>query len=82
MGKAVENISVTISDKAEKTYTANTDENGRIVVPPVNEDITDTNGSGAAKPDITVTLKDKSAGSTVMRTALSRAITISPVQKS
>ena len=46
MGKAVENISVTVSDKAEKTYTANTDENGRIVVPPVNEDITDKDGNG------------------------------------
>ena len=46
MGKAVPNISVTVSDKAEKTYTANTDENGRIVVPPVNEDITDKDGNG------------------------------------
>lgn len=46
MGKAVPNISVTVSDKAEKTYTADTDENGRIVVPPVNEDITDKDGNG------------------------------------
>ena len=46
MGNPVENISVTVSDKAEKTYTADTDENGRIVVPPVNEDITDKDGNG------------------------------------
>jgi len=46
MGKAVSNISVTVSDKAEKTYTADTDEDGRIVVPPVNEDITDKDGNG------------------------------------
>ena len=37
---------MTVSDKAEKTYTADTDENGRIVVPPVNEDITDKDGNG------------------------------------
>ncbi|MCR4693533.1 MAG: S-layer homology domain-containing protein [Firmicutes bacterium] len=46
MGNAVSGKSITISDSSEKEYTAVTDENGRIVVPPVNEDITDKDGNG------------------------------------
>lgn len=44
IGKAMTDITVTVDDKEEKTYTANTDENGSIVVPPLSEDMTDSEG--------------------------------------
>ncbi len=44
IGKPIANVSVTVKDIAEKSYTAITDENGVIVVPPLSEDITDENG--------------------------------------
>ena len=37
-------ISVTVNDVSEKTYTALTDENGKMVVPTLSEDITDSEG--------------------------------------
>ena len=45
-GNPLKDISVTVSDKAEKSLTDKTDENGKMVVPPLNEDITDENGVG------------------------------------
>ena len=45
-GNPLKDISVTVSDKAEKSLTDKTDENGKMVVPPLNEDITDENGAG------------------------------------
>lgn len=45
-GNPQKDISVTVSDKAEKSLTDKTDENGKMVVPPLNEDITDENGAG------------------------------------
>ena len=45
-GNPLKDISVTVSDKAEKSLTDKTDENGKMVVPPLNEDITDENGTG------------------------------------
>ena len=44
IGKPMAEISVTVNDVSEKTYTALTDENGKIVVPPLSEDITDSEG--------------------------------------
>lgn len=44
IGKAIADITVTVDDKEEKTYTANTDENGTIVVPPLSENMTDSEG--------------------------------------
>ncbi len=44
IGTAVKNKSVTVKDVAEASYTALTDENGKIVVPPVNTDMTDNEG--------------------------------------
>ena len=44
IGKPVADVNVTVSDVAEKSYTANTDENGTIVVPPLSEDMTDSEG--------------------------------------
>lgn len=44
VGKPVADVNVTVSDVAEKSYTANTDENGAIVVPPLSEDMTDSEG--------------------------------------
>lgn len=44
IGKAIAEVNVTVSDVAEKSYTANTDENGTIVVPPLSEDMTDSEG--------------------------------------
>ena len=44
IGVAVQGKSVTVNDIAEKTYSDITDENGKIVVPPVNTDMTDVNG--------------------------------------
>ena len=45
-GNPQKDISVTVSDKAEKSLTDKTDENGKMVVPPLSEDITDENGVG------------------------------------
>ena len=45
-GNPLKDISVTVSDKAEKSLTDKTDENGKMVIPPLNEDITDENGVG------------------------------------
>ncbi len=44
IGKAIKDVNVTVADNTEKTYTANTDENGVIVVPPLSEDMTDNEG--------------------------------------
>ncbi len=44
IGSAVMDKSVTVQDIDEKTYTALTDENGKIIVPPLNTDMTDENG--------------------------------------
>ena len=45
-GNPLKDISVTVSDKAEKSLNDKTDENGKMVVPPLSEDITDENGVG------------------------------------
>ena len=45
-GNPQKDISVTVSDTAEKSLTDKTDENGKMIVPPLNEDITDENGVG------------------------------------
>ena len=44
IGKPVAEANVTVNDVADKSYTANTDENGTIVVPPLSEDMTDSEG--------------------------------------
>ena len=44
IGKPVAEVNVTVSDIADKSYTTNTDENGIIVVPPLSEDMTDSEG--------------------------------------
>ena len=44
IGKAISDITVTVDDKEENIYTANTDDNGSIVVPPLSEDMTDSEG--------------------------------------
>lgn len=44
IGKPVAEVNVTVNDIADKSYTANTDENGAIVVPPLSEDMTDSEG--------------------------------------
>ncbi len=44
IGKPVAEVNVTVNDIAEKSYTANTDESGTIVVPPLSEDMTDSEG--------------------------------------
>ena len=44
IGKPVAEVNVTVNDVADKSYTANTDENGTIVVPPLSEDMTDCEG--------------------------------------
>ena len=43
-GNPQKDISVTVSDKTEKSLTDKTDENGKMVVPPLSEDITDSEG--------------------------------------
>ena len=43
-GNPLKDISVTVSDKTEKSLTDTTDENGKMVVPPFSEDITDSEG--------------------------------------
>ena len=45
IGKAIADMTVTVADKEEKTYTANTNENGVIIVPPLSEDMTDSEGN-------------------------------------
>ena len=45
-GNPQKDISVTVSDTVENSLTDKTDENGKMVVPPLNEDITDENGVG------------------------------------
>ena len=45
-GNPLKDISVTVSDTVENSLTDKTDENGKMVVPPLNEDITDENGVG------------------------------------
>ena len=45
-GNPLKDISVTVSDTMEKSLTDKTDENGKMIVPPLNEDITDENGVG------------------------------------
>ena len=44
-GATLKDISVTVSDAAEKSITDKTDENGKIVVPPMSEDYTDKDGT-------------------------------------
>ena len=46
MGIAKPDTSVTVKDIAETTYTGITDENGKMVVPPLTEDYTDSEGKG------------------------------------
>ena len=43
-GNPLKDISVTVSDKTEKSLTDKTDENGKMVVPPLSEDMTDSEG--------------------------------------
>ena len=43
-GNPLKDISVTVSDTMEKSLTDKTDENGKMVVPPLSEDITDSEG--------------------------------------
>ncbi len=43
-GNPLKDISVTVSDKTEKSSTDTTDENGKMVVPPLYEDMTDSEG--------------------------------------
>ena len=45
-GNPQKDIFVTVSDTVEKSLTDKTDENGKMVVPPLSEDITDENGVG------------------------------------
>ena len=54
-GAPLKDISVTVSDAAEKSITDKTDENGKIVVPPMSEDYTDKDG----KADISETIPGK-----------------------
>ena len=44
LGKGIQDVNVTVADNAENAYTAATDETGRIVVPPLSEDYTDSEG--------------------------------------
>ena len=46
MGNPMNGINVTVKDIAETNYLAATDENGKIVVPPLSEDYTDSEGKG------------------------------------
>lgn len=46
MGIAKPDTSVTVKDITETTYTGITDENGKMVVPPLTEDYTDSEGKG------------------------------------
>lgn len=44
-GESVKDMTVSVSDIAENSYTDITDENGRITVPPLSEDYTDSEGT-------------------------------------
>lgn len=44
MGNPIKDVPVTVKDLEEKTYSANTDENGKVTAPPTNIDYTDING--------------------------------------
>ncbi len=57
MGKPIVNTTVIIKDLAEKTYTDITNENGVIIVPPLSEDMTDTDGNGVVN-GYNVNIKD------------------------
>ena len=46
MGNPMSGVGVTVKDIAETNYSAATDENGKIVVPPLSEDYTDSEGKG------------------------------------
>ena len=46
MGNPMNGINVTIKDIAEMAYTGTTDETGKLVVPPLSEDYTDSEGKG------------------------------------
>lgn len=56
-GNPLKDISVTVSDTAEKSLTDKTDENGKMVVPPLSEDITDSEDKPVK--DMTVIFTDK-----------------------
>ncbi|MDO5586945.1 MAG: S-layer homology domain-containing protein, partial [Clostridia bacterium] len=47
-GNPLKDISVTVSDETEKSLTDKTDENGKMVVPPLSEDMTDSEGKAKA----------------------------------
>ncbi|MGN0181175.1 MAG: hypothetical protein ACI4DP_01995 [Candidatus Ornithomonoglobus sp.] len=59
IGKPVVDVNVAVSDVAEKSYTANTDENGTIVVPPLSEDMTDSEGKAVVNGYVQATTKLK-----------------------
>ena len=59
-GNPQKDISVTVSDTVENILTDKTDENGKMVVPPLNEDITDENGTGNVN-GYTVVVTDEKA---------------------
>ena len=46
VGNPIAGKTVTVTDLAESSYTGITDETGRIIVPPVTEDYTDSDGKG------------------------------------
>lgn len=46
MGNPMNDVNVTVKDIAEMTYTGTTDETGKMVVPPLSEDYTDSEGKG------------------------------------
>ena len=56
-GNPLKDISVTVSDKTEKSLTDKTDENGKVTVPPTTIDYTDINGTANVK-DYTVIVED------------------------
>ena len=47
-GNPLKDISVTVSDTVENSLTDKTDENGKMVVPPLSEDMTDSEGKAKA----------------------------------
>ena len=46
MGNPMNGINVTVKDIAEMAYTGTTDETGKMIVPPLSEDYTDSEGKG------------------------------------
>lgn len=60
IGVAVKDKTVTVTDIAEVTYTDTTDDNGKIVVPPTNIDVTDINGYGELN-GYSITVKNETA---------------------